>query len=141
MNITHSNTISAADYNALREAVGWGVLPAEQAQRGIDGSTFVVAASDAGHAVGVARVLYDGGSAALIKDVIVLPEYQRREIGTELMNRVMEFLRGQLKPGWHILIDLSATKGKEPFYEKFGFELRPNERFGDGMAMWIGDKA
>lgn len=29
---------------------------------------------------------------------------------------------------------LFATKGKEGFYEKFGFDKRPNEQFGCGMA-------
>jgi hypothetical protein len=30
-----------------------------------------------------------------------------------------------------------AAKGKEPFYEKFGFLLRPNEKTGAGMDQWF----
>ena len=30
-----------------------------------------------------------------------------------------------------------AAKGKEPFYEKFGFSERPNENLGAGMDQWF----
>jgi predicted N-acetyltransferase YhbS len=136
-NISYANNISADDYNALRELVGWSKMPSEQAQLTIDGSAFLVAAYDGERVVGAARIVGDGASAALIKDVMVAPDYQMRGIGRELMNLVMTFLQEQLKPGWRMLLDLSATNGKEPFYSKFGFEVRPNEHFGNGMAMWL----
>lgn len=137
MSITYKNFISPSDYNSLRECVGWGRLPLEQAQAGLKGSTFIVVACDEELAVGTARVLYDGGDAALIKDVIVAPDYQRQGIGLEMMTRIMNFLREQLKPNWGMQIDLTSTKGKEPFYRKFGFELRPNEKYGNGMVIQI----
>ena len=31
---------------------------------------------------------------------------------------------------------LGAAKGKEPFYEKFGFEIRPNGDVGAGMILY-----
>lgn len=31
---------------------------------------------------------------------------------------------------------LGAAKGKEAFYEKFGFNKRPNEQSGHGMSMY-----
>lgn len=29
-----------------------------------------------------------------------------------------------------------SAKGKEQFYKKFGFQLRPNEHDGAGMQVW-----
>ncbi len=75
--------------------------------------------------------------AALVKDVLVLPEYQSRGIGSEMMNRIMSFLKSKLEPGFVIQIDLMAATGKEPFYEKFGFVSRPRDNRGAGMDLWI----
>lgn len=35
-----------------------------------------------------------------------------------------------------IMFILGAAKGKEPFYEKLGFQIRPNENSGHGMFQW-----
>ncbi|MDR2501752.1 MAG: GNAT family N-acetyltransferase [Oscillospiraceae bacterium] len=137
MSVTYTNAISPEEYNALRSAVGWSARPIEQARQALNGSAFTVTACCADRAVGIARALCDGGDSALIKDVMVLPDYQRQGIGLELMSRIMEFLHGQLNPGWDMQIELASTRGKEQFYQKFGFELRPTDRYGNGMVMRI----
>jgi GNAT superfamily N-acetyltransferase len=137
LNIAYTNTISVDNYNALREAAGWGSIHPEQAAATIAGSAFIISATDGDKTVGTARVVRDGGYAALIKDVLVLPEYQHQGIGTEMMNQLMTFLRSQLKPGYGIQVDLMCAIDREPFYEKFGFAVRPRERRGAGMDMWI----
>lgn len=35
-----------------------------------------------------------------------------------------------------IMFILGAARGKEAFYEKFGFKVRPNDFSGSGMSMW-----
>jgi GNAT superfamily N-acetyltransferase len=136
MNITYTNTITVEDYNALRQSAGWIPIHPEQAA-GLAGSALVVAAMDGAKTIGTARLVWDGGYAALIKDVLVLPEYQRKGIGKEMMNLIMDFLCEKLKPGYMIQIDMMAAKGKEGFYEKFGFVSRPRENRGTGMDLWI----
>ncbi len=42
----------------------------------------------------------------------------------------------QLKEGWRVKIEMVSAKGKEGFYEKLGFKLRPNENEGHGMNLW-----
>ena len=42
-----------------------------------------------------------------------------------------------MKPGYKVKMCLMAAKGKEPFYEKFGFSERPNENLGAGMDQWF----
>ena len=137
MNITYINKISVEDYNALRTSAGWTAINAEQALAGLNGSAFVIAANDGEKTVGVARLVWDGGYAALIKDVLVLPEYQGKGIGKHMMEQIISYLKEQMKPGWGIAIDLMAAIGKEGFYEKFGFVSRPRSNRGAGMDVWL----
>jgi GNAT superfamily N-acetyltransferase len=137
MNILYKNNISVKDYNSLRKSAGWMEINEEQAQSGLLGSAFLIAAYDNDKAVGVARLVWDNGSSALIKDVLVLPEYQHMGIGTAMMEKILNFLNSKMKPGWMIAIDLMAAVGKEEFYEKFGLSSRPRDNRGSGMDMWI----
>lgn len=129
--------INVDDYNRLRNEVGWGELPRQQAQIGLDNSSYVVSCSEQGRTVGTARVLWDGGYVAYIADVMVLPDYQRMGIGSKLMQMVMDYLHTHVNEQWTVMVVLVAAKGKEEFYKKFGFEERPNEKLGSGMSQWI----
>lgn len=42
MNIVYRQTLRVEEYNALREAVGWGALCEEQAARGLAHSAYVI---------------------------------------------------------------------------------------------------
>ena len=119
--LEYNNTLSAKEYCELRQAVNWQPIAEDQAQSGIDHSDFVIACRDENKIVGCSRIFWDKGYIAYLADVMVKPEYQQQGIGT---------------PGWRIKIVIVSAKGKEPFYEKFGFEVRPNENDGAGMQMW-----
>lgn len=129
--------VKVEDYNRLRNEVGWGELPKEQAQIGLKNSSYVVSCNDQGKTIGEARVLWDGGYVAYIADVMVSPDYQHQGIGKHLMQMIMDYLHKQVNEKWRIMIILVAAKGKEGFYKKFGFEERPNEKLGPGMTQWI----
>ncbi len=137
MEITYVNSITVEDYNYLRKSVGWYEVPAHKVKRGLDNSTYIIAAKYEGKTVGMARVVSDGGCVALIVDVIVHPKYQGKGIGTAMMNMVMEYLHNNLDSGEGISVILMTAKGKEAFYKKFGFIERPNEKLGAGMSMWL----
>ena len=42
-----------------------------------------------------------------------------------------------MKPGYKVKITLNSAKGKETFYEQFGFKVRPNDDAGAGMDQWL----
>ena len=132
----YNNILSAKEYCLLRDAVSWAPLVEEQAQSGLDHSDFIVACRDGNTIVGCARVFWDKGYIAYLADVMVKPEYQKQGIGTRLVQSCIDYIDRQLQPGWRIKIVIVSAKGKEPFYEKFGFQLRPNEHDGAGMQLW-----
>ena len=72
-----------------------------------------------------------------IADVIVVPEYQGQGLGRVVIEMLMTRIKADLKPGYRVMISLLAAKGKEAFYNKFGFVDRPNENFGCGMHQWL----
>jgi GNAT superfamily N-acetyltransferase len=122
--ITYTNTIAVEDYNALFRAVGWGDCHPEQLANAIKNSAFIASAKDGERIVGVARIVWDGGDGALLRDVVVLPEYQGYGIGRTLVTKTIDFIRQALRPGWVVRFDLIASAGKEGFYSKLGFEIR-----------------
>ena len=131
-----TNTITPEEYLAMRAAVGWSVFPVEQAIAGLSNS-YVWCIRDEGRPIAIGRAIWDHGYVIYIADVIVLPEYQGQGLGRVLMESIMAFIHEQLKPGYRFMVSLLAAKGKEEFYQKFGFETRPNETVGAGMHQWL----
>jgi GNAT superfamily N-acetyltransferase len=136
-NITFKKDITVSDYTKLRAAVGWPVILPEQAKLSIDGSRFLLAAYNNDAAVGIGRVVSDGGYVCYLSDMIVLPEYQHQGIGSEILKRLTAMIKEDMKPGFQTNFVLLSATGKEPFYERFGFSKRPNNYTGFGMAQWI----
>ncbi len=126
----------AQDYNRLREAVGWGSYEEAVIVRSLPNTLYCVCACVGEQVVGMARIIGDGGMVYYIQDVIVLPAYQRQGIGTQMMDRLMAYIGAHASR--NTIIGLMAAKDKEPFYEKYGFVRRPNERMGAGMIIFWG---
>jgi Acetyltransferase (GNAT) family. len=135
--INYTDTITAEDYNKLRVSAGWREMNVDQASAGLKNSAFIVSAKDGELTVGMARLITDGGHSYFIEDVVVLSEYQRKGIGTAMMNIILERIKIGLRPGFWFQVALISAKGKEPFYKKFGFVERPNETGGAGMNLII----
>jgi GNAT superfamily N-acetyltransferase len=135
--IQYGKEITPEEYLELRRKVGWCLFPAEEAKAGIDNAHSVICARDAEKAVGVVRLLWDGGYIAMLADVIVDPDYQGQGIGRSLVEQIIQRMKDDMKPGYKVKLNLMAAKGKEPFYEKFGFVVRPNENLGAGMDQWF----
>ena len=134
--LEYSNVLSVKEYCELRSAVEWKPIIKEQAQSGIDHSDFVIACRDGEKIVGCARIFWDKGYIAYLADVMVRPEYQTQGIGKTLVRACIAYIDKQLKEGWRIKIVIVSAKGQESFYEKFGFEMRPNSSDGAGMQIW-----
>lgn len=131
-----SRYISDEEYMNFRRVSGWAEFSLEEAHRGLMNSKiYCIRKEDKPIALG--RVLCDQGYVVYIADVIVLPEYQGQGYGRKIMEKIMASIKEELKPGYKVMVSLMAAKGKEEFYEKFGFEKRPSDRFGCGMCQWL----
>ena len=120
-----------AEYIALRARMGWGKISEGTARITIERAAYSVCLRKEGRLVGLARVAGDGVLYFFISDVIVSPELQGGGHGATLMNAVAAYLRRAARPG--ATITLQPMKGRETFYERFGFARCPNEIFGAGM--------
>ena len=139
VNYSITDSITLEEYMKLREAVGWGLFPLEEAQAGLSNSyIWCLRDNDAsGQPIGIGRVIWDHGYVMYIADIIVIPEYQGNGLGRVIMEKVMDFIHEQLKPGYKFMVSLCSAKRKEEFYKKFGFIVRPNDDVGSGMHQWF----
>jgi len=135
--ITFTNQMTGEEYNHLRELAGFSLLSTGQTERGLEHTTFLVAARDGEQIVGMGRVLFDFGYTAYIGYVFVHPDYQRKGIGKRIVRNLMRQTLDAACEGDRIMFILGAAKGKEEFYEKLGFMKRPNEISGCGMSLSI----
>lgn len=79
-------------------------------------SRFKLLVFDRGMLIGAGRAMADGLDCSYICDVAVLPGYQNKGIGRELVVRLVQLSRG------HGKILLYAVPGAEAFYAKLGFK-------------------
>ena len=135
--IKYGEFIAPEEYMELRKMVGWVEFPIEQARACIEKAYMIQCVRDDEKAIGVVRLLWDGGYIAFLSDVIVDPSYQGQGIGRKLVESCIERLKNDMKPGYKVKLTLNSAKGKEPFYEKFGFRVRPNEDAGPAMDQWF----
>ena len=105
----------------LYRAGGWWKeeYDPEELPRLIKGSfLFAVAVNiKTGRAVGMGRVISDGVSDGYIQDLVVLPEYRKTGIGTQIVSTLVKKCI-ELGISW---IGLIAEPDTEKFYLPFGF--------------------
>ncbi|KRK89804.1 GNAT family N-acetyltransferase [Lentilactobacillus sunkii] len=85
-----NTAISLTDLVHLYGSVGWKEYTIDSAklQQAVNQSLFVVSAWHGDKLVGLIRCVGDGISIVYIQDLLVLPDYRRQKIGTELMKMV-----------------------------------------------------
>jgi ribosomal protein S18 acetylase RimI-like enzyme len=124
-----------AEYALLRKAVDWPVPDEQLIREGLSRSLYSICIFDNDHIIGMGRVIGDNAIYFHIQDVIVSPDYQGKHIGTSIMKELLTYIEGH--SGTHSNIGLMCSQGREPFYRKFGFIERPNNRLGAGMISII----
>ncbi|MBD5523446.1 MAG: GNAT family N-acetyltransferase [Lachnospiraceae bacterium] len=118
------NVLKAEDFIRLKVATGFIERPLQQVEMALKNGLFNVSAICDGKVVGMGRLVGDGAMYWYLQEIVVLPEYQGKGIGKSIVNRLIEYIKSTAIPGTIIDVGLTAVKGKEPFYEKFGFSIR-----------------
>ena len=118
------NVLKSEDFIRLKVATGFIERPLQQVEMALKNGLFNVSAICDGKVVGMGRLVGDGAMYWYLQEIVVLPEYQGKGIGKSIVNRLIEYIKSTAIPGTIIDVGLTAVKGKEPFYEKFGFSIR-----------------
>lgn len=76
---------------ALYKSVGWSMYTRDPArlERALTYSLMVLGAYEGKQLVGLVRAVGDGETILFIQDLLVLPEYQRRGIGKQLIEALL----------------------------------------------------
>lgn len=134
------NKITVADYLAIRDAVNWKKLSAQQAGKALSNSLLVTGAYDeSGRLIGMGRLVGDGSVICYVQDLIVRPDSQLQGIGSAILGHLKEHVERLREPGTQMMFCLMCAKGREPFYEKHGFQARPTDALGPGMIQYLRD--
>lgn len=128
--------ISIDDFNYLTEKVGWGTRDKSVIEEALNNTLYSVSIYDDNKIIGYGRIIGDKTIFLYIQDIMVIPEYQGRKIGTKIMNALLVKIDEYKKINPNIRTYLGASKGKEGFYEKFGFKTRSNVDLGEGMILF-----
>lgn len=103
----------------LYRSVGWtnfleriGIL-----EEAYTNSLCVLGAYDDDRLIGIIRAVGDGRTIVFVQDIIVLPEYQRKGIGTKLLKAVMDKYHDVYQ--MELLTD--NTEKTKAFYRSVGF--------------------
>lgn len=94
-------------------------------------------AYDGDKAVGMVRLIGDGGMSFYIKDIAVIPFYQSNGVGSLLLESVEKYIKDHISDGCAVSLELISTKDAVLFYKKKGFEERPCGWDGLGMFNMI----
>ena len=80
-------------------------------------SFYHIAAYKEDKLVGYIDCISNGVTDAYIQDLMVHPEYQGQGVGSELMNRMIDYLKANKV----YMISVVFDESLKPFYERFGF--------------------
>ena len=122
------------EFRGLRANAGWPSPSNENMGIALTKTLFGVCVKcPEGQTIGMGRVVGDGGVQVFITDVIVRKDWQNRGLGSEIMENLMQYVEANTSP--ETFVGLFSAFGRDKFYEKFGFIVRPNETFGPGMML------
>lgn len=112
------------DVSEILKKVGMAYFEGEVHKKAFENSHTVVFVFDDDKLIGFGRAISDGTYQAAIYDVVVLPEYQGKNVGRTIVNSILKCI-----PQCNFI--LYASPGKEIFYENLNFK-----KMKTGMALF-----
>lgn len=105
----------------LYAAVGWTNYTdrPEMLRQAFRHSLLVLGAYEGDKLVGLLRAVGDGFSVVLLQDLLVLPDHQRRGIGTKLVRALME----HYPEVYQMQLFTDDTPKTTAFYQSLGFTM------------------
>lgn len=115
-----AQTPSVEDYLHLRSVAGLSPFSREAAEKGLPGTVFSILVFHEGSAIGMGRLIGDGGCFFQVVDIAVHPDHQGRGLGKAIMAAIMEHVKTALPSSAYVslIADVPANR----LYEQFGFK-------------------
>jgi GNAT superfamily N-acetyltransferase len=128
----HAQTPEIATYRHLRSAAGLSPKTEAAARIGLANGLYSVMVFDGERAVGMGRVIGDGGCFFQVVDIAVLPEHQGHGLGKQIMSAIAAWLRREVPASGYV--SLIADGKAHRLYALYGFQ--PTAPASIGMA-WM----
>ena len=104
----------------LYQSVGWTAYTdhPEVLRKGFENSMLILAAYEGDQLCGIIRTVGDGHTIVFVQDILVLPEHQRKGIGSALLQAVLN----QYRHVRQIELATDRTQKTIAFYKSMGFQ-------------------
>lgn len=106
------------EYLTLRAAAGLSPFSRAAAELALPNTIFAVVIEEAGRAIGMGRLISDGGCFFQIVDIAVDPAFQGRGLGKRIMAGLMAHVATLPKGAY---VSLIADTPADRLYAQFGF--------------------
>ena len=126
--------LTAKHFAYVAEKVNWFCPHKNVIKKALKNSQFRYAVFIGSSLVGMARVVSDHATFFCIRDFAIIPSYQKRGIGLQLLNKIICDVKHK-NSGSPCMMEIQCSLGTEGFYQKVGFKIRPNS--GNGPAMYM----
>lgn len=130
-------TPTVDEYRRLRSQAGLSQRSVEASEAGLPNTIAGVVVDLRGRAVGMGRIVGDGGLFFQVVDIAVAPAHQGQGLGKRIMDRLMAELREHVPA--EAYVSLIADGQANRLYAQFGFEPTAPESIG--MAVWLNRSA
>jgi len=118
------------EYNYLRNSVDWSLkekgISNDRAKKSLIASPFCVTVYDDFKVIGMCRISGDKTMYGYLQDIIIIPEYQRKGIGTKMLKILLKDV-SKLK-GY--LLGVCPSRKSAYFYKTVGFRKRKEKPNG-----------
>lgn len=129
------NVNNVEEFNYLYDTVGWESYDEKISEKALKNTIYSVSVYEDNKIIGYGRLIGDEICFLYIHDVMVIPKYQNKKIGTQIMDKLLEKVNQIKLENPYVRVYLGASKGKEKFYERFGFITREDANLGSGMIL------
>lgn len=110
---------SVENYLRLRKESGLSEKTREAAEIGLRHSLFSITIYHQDQAIGMGRVIGDGGCFYQIVDIAVMKEHQKKGLGKAIMQQLMSYLDHHAPRSAYV--SLIADLPADQLYQQFGF--------------------